>query len=113
MLELEEYDVYRIIIVLLSVSIGISALGLVLVLLGIPTRLTETITIEAYMSALASLDPLAIIYLGILSLLCIPLLVLGYLVIAYMVNNEKKMSFLTLLALVMIIMIAFLRYYLL
>jgi len=110
---MHEYDVYKLIRMGIIISITISAIGLLTISMGVETTMSKNPTLAEFISGICRLDPLAIIYLGIMILILIPPATLTYLIISYLIHKNTNMGLLTTSVLIILITITLIKLFLL
>lgn len=106
---MDEYNVYKFVRIGVFTSIIIFIIGLTIMITNNSLMLNQRMAIDVFFSELINLNPLAIIYLGILALILIPIGSLVYLEVIYLVKKDKKMQILTILTISMLILVIILR----
>lgn len=106
---MNEYSLYRYIRIGVLVSISLFLIGIILIISNQNYILNQSIEPNDLLNQLLKGDPLAIIYLGIINLILIPIISLLYLEITYVTENDKNASLLTIITILMLTIVIIIR----
>jgi len=106
---MNEYNLHKYIKTAVFLSISLFLIGIALMIFNQSYTLNQSIQLSDFMNQLLLGNPLAIIYLGILNLILIPIVSLFYLEIAYIAEKDKNISLLTIITISMLIIVIMIR----
>ncbi len=106
---MNEYDLYKYIKMSVLVSIILFIMGLSITVINQTYTVSTNISINDFINQLLLGNPTAIIYLGILNLILIPIVSLFYLDVTYIADRDKNMSLLTIITISMLIIVILIK----
>ena len=106
---MNEYDLYKYIKISVLVSIILFIVGLSITVINQTYTVSTNISINDFINQLLLGNPTAIIYLGILNLILIPIVSLFYLEVTYIADRDKNMSLLTIITISMLIIVILMK----
>ena len=106
---MDEYNVYKIISIGVAISLIINIIGLFILIFHAEKSVNFYPSIDRLISGLFALNPISLIYLGILILILTPFAALVYISASYIAQKERGMIILSLVILGIVILVTLMK----